>query len=78
MYDAINDGPSIFIAEEVNTVGLFYKHQSKIPPCICSEIMDKIQKKMDQLSKSLKDAMGKDIFLYKSQKDLLFLFQHFK
>ena len=62
----LTDGPSIFIAEEVNNIGLFYIQQSKIPPRIYSEIMDKIginndiQKKMDQLSKTLEDTMGKE------------------
>ena len=62
----LTDGPSIFIAEDVNKIGLFYIQQTKIPSRIYDEIMEKIginngiQKKMDQLIKTLDDTMGKE------------------
>ena len=62
----LTDGPSIFIAEDINKIGLFYIQQSKIPSCVYSEIMKKIginneiQKKMEQLIKTLDDSLGKE------------------
>jgi hypothetical protein len=62
----LTDGPTIFIAEDVEKVGKFYIQESKIPSEILDGILVKIernnliQKKMDVLMKSLDDTMGKE------------------
>jgi len=67
-YDAhtLTDGPTIFLAEDVDKIGKFYIQQSHIPEKIFQSIMDKIkenetiQKKMSVLEKSLEDSLGKE------------------
>ena len=60
----LTDGPTIFLAEDVEKIGKFYIQSSKIPPAVFERIMSKIdhnndiQKKMDQLQQQLEDKMG--------------------
>jgi len=62
----LTDGPTIFLAEDVDKIGKFYIQQSHIPEKIFQSIMDKIkenetiQKKMSVLEKSLEDSLGKE------------------
>jgi hypothetical protein len=62
----LTDGPTIFIVEDVVKIGNFYIQESKIPTKVFDNIMDKIhtnnlvQKKMDVLTKSYDDIMGKE------------------
>ena len=74
----LTDGPSIFIAEDVKKIGSFYIQHTKIPSCIYNEIMEKIginngiQKKMDQLMRTLDDTMGNEIDKEKKMKKEIF------
>jgi hypothetical protein len=60
----LTDGPTIFLAEDVEKIGKFCVQQSKIPDNIFSEIMQKIeenevvQKKMEKIEKELEDTMA--------------------
>jgi translation initiation factor 2 beta subunit (eIF-2beta)/eIF-5 len=60
----LTDGPTIFLAEDVEKIGKFYIQSSKIPPIVFERIMDKIeynneiQKKMEILQQNLEDKMG--------------------
>jgi hypothetical protein len=62
----LTDGPTIFIVEDVLKIGKFYIQQSKIPPGVFSDIMNKIeennilQKKIGILEKSIEDELGKE------------------
>ena len=60
----LTDGPTIFLAEDVEKIGKFYIQQSKIPSKVFDHIMEKIEKNNDvqqrievQL-KNLEDKMG--------------------
>jgi hypothetical protein len=63
----LTDGPTIYITEDVKKLSQFYIHQSKIPEKVLERLMEKIeannviQKKMDILSKSIDDSMGKEV-----------------
>jgi len=60
----LTDGPTIFLAEDVEKIGKFYIQSSKIPPAVFERIMNKIdhnnsvQKKMEQLQQQVEDKMG--------------------
>lgn len=60
----LTDGPTIFLTDDVSKIGKFYIQQTKIPPKLFDGIMEKIiqnnkiQKKIDILSKSLEDILG--------------------
>ena len=60
----LTDGPTIFLAEDVEKIGKFYIQSSKIPPVVFERIMSKIehnndvQKKMEQLQQQYEDKMG--------------------
>lgn len=60
----LTDGPTIFIAEDVDKIGKFYIQQSKIPENVYASIMEKIEKnnqiqrQVDILEKELADKMG--------------------
>ena len=60
----LTDGPTIFLAEDVDKIGKFYIQQSKIPEGVFLSIMEKIernnviQRKMDLLEKELTDKKG--------------------
>ena len=61
----LTDGPTIFLTDDVSKIGNFYIQQTKIPTRVFDGIMEKIiqnnqiQKKMDILSNSLDDILGK-------------------
>lgn len=60
----LTDGPTIFLAEDVDKIGKFYIQQSKIPEGVFQSIMEKIernsviQRKVDLLEKELADKKG--------------------
>ena len=60
----LTDGPTIFLAEDVEKIGKFYIQQSKIPPKVFEHIMEKIEKnnnvqqKIEVQLKNLEDKMG--------------------
>jgi len=60
----LTDGPTIFLAEDVEKIGKFYIQSSKIPATVFDRIMDKIehnnvvQKKMEIQQQTLEDKMG--------------------
>jgi len=62
----LTDGATIFFAEDVDKIGRFLIHQSKIPETVLSKIADKIasnqrsQTQIEVLSKSIDDKIGKD------------------
>ena len=62
----LTDGPTIYIAENVENIGLFYIQQTALPKFETDEIQRKInqnsvfQKRVDQLEKEIEDKKGKD------------------
>lgn len=60
----LTDGPTIFIAEDVEKIGKFYIQYSKIPPTVFDRMMQKIeknneiQKQLDLVQQKLEDKMG--------------------
>jgi len=62
----LTDGATIFFAEDVDKIGRFLIHQSKIPETVLSKIADKIvlnqrnQEQIEVLSKLIDDKIGKD------------------
>ena len=62
----LTDGATIFFAEDVDKIGRFLIHQSKIPETVLSKIADKIASnernlsQIEVLSKSIDDKVGKD------------------
>ena len=60
----LTDGPTIFLAEDIDKIGKFYIQQSKIPESVFQSIMDKIernsviQRRIDLLEKELADKKG--------------------
>ena len=62
----LTDGPTIFIAEDVDKIGKFCIQQSKIPAATFESLMskivsnEKIQSKMEVLMKALDDTLGTD------------------
>jgi len=62
----LTDGPTIYIAENVENIGLFYIKQTAIPKFETDEIMRKIgvnsalQKKIEALEHDIEDKKGKD------------------
>lgn len=77
----LTDGPTIFLTDDVSKIGKFYIQQTKIPSKLFDGIMEKItqnnkiQNRIDILSKSLEDTLGlskalnDDIIGKKPQKD---------
>jgi hypothetical protein len=63
----LTDGPAIYLAEDIQKMGAFFIHQTKIPDRVITSMLDKIernntcQKKLDILEKTLEDKMGKDM-----------------
>ena len=63
----LTDGPTIFLAEDVEKVGRFYVQQSQIPARIYQSVSEKIaqnstlQQKMDVLMKTLEDKAAGDL-----------------
>jgi hypothetical protein len=62
----LTDGPTIYLAEDVQKVGAFLIHQTKIPERVFASMLEKIernnhfQKKLDVMEKLLEDKLGKD------------------
>lgn len=64
----LTDGPTIFLAQDVEKIAKFYIHNSNIPMSVFKKIMEKIasnndiQKNMEKLMKMLEDKLndGKD------------------
>jgi hypothetical protein len=62
----LTDGPTIFLAEDVDKIGKFYIQQTKIPSRIFENILHKIdannqiQKRVDILTKTMEDRLGQD------------------
>jgi len=60
----LTDGPTIFLAEDVDKIGKFYIQQSKIPDNVFLAIMEKIernnvyQRRLDDLEKELEDKIA--------------------
>jgi len=63
----LTDGPTIFLAEDVNKIGKFYIQQTNIPARIFQGISDKIaqnsalQQKIDVLTKTLEDKASGEL-----------------
>ena len=63
----LTDGPTIYLAEDVQKVGAFLIHQTKIPERVFATMLEKIernnqyQKKLDAMEKLLEDKLGKDM-----------------
>ena len=63
----LTDGPTIFLAEDVNKIGKFYIQQTNIPAKIFQGISDKIaqnsalQQKIDALTKTLEDKASGEL-----------------
>uniref|UniRef100_A0A6C0HJ17 Uncharacterized protein n=1 Tax=viral metagenome TaxID=1070528 RepID=A0A6C0HJ17_9ZZZZ len=62
----LTDGPTIYLAEDIQKVGAFLIHQTKIPDRVLAGMLEKIernnhfQKKLDAMEKLLEDKLGKD------------------
>ena len=74
----LTDGATIFFAEDVEKIGRFMIHQSKIPEKILSNITEKIiknrknQEQIENLLKTIDDKIGKDCEkVRKMEKDIL-------
>jgi len=71
----LTDGPTIFLADDINKIGQFYIQIAKIPDHVLKEIMDKIhfnRSLMDQmkdLEKDLEDAVAAKNTSETSKKD---------
>lgn len=63
----LTDGPTIYLAEDVQKVGAFLIHQTKIPERVFASMLEKIernnqyQRKLDAMEKLLEDKLGKDM-----------------
>ena len=63
----LTDGPTIYLAEDIQKVGAFLIHQTKIPERIFTSMLEQIernnvyQKKLDTMEKLLEDKLGKDM-----------------
>lgn len=60
----LTDGPTIFLAQDVEKIARFYIHNSNIPNIVFKKIMEKItannevQKRMEKLSQIMEDKLG--------------------
>jgi hypothetical protein len=63
----LTDGPTIFLVEDVEKVGMFYIQQTKIPERVFQTISEKIEKnndiqrKIDELTRNLEDKAGNEL-----------------
>lgn len=63
----LTDGPTIYLAEDIQKVGAFLIHQTKIPDRVFANMLEKIernnqyQKKLDAMEKMLEDKLGNDM-----------------
>ena len=64
----LTDGPTIFLAENVEKLSKFYLQQSKIPPELLLQLELKLeknrqlQKKLDTSTRNLQDSLGNEIY----------------
>jgi len=62
----LTDGPTIYLAEDVDKIATFYIQQTKIPTTVSEDLMkrieenEKIQDRITILEKTLEDLLGKD------------------
>lgn len=62
----LTDGPTIYIAENVQKLCQFYVHQSKIPDTILQRLIEKVDannqiaKRIDALTRNVEDALGSE------------------
>jgi hypothetical protein len=69
----LTDGPTIFLAEDVDKIGKFYIQQSKIPEAVFGALMEKIernnviQRRIDVMEKELADKLGSSAATEKEQ-----------
>jgi len=62
----LTDGPTIYLAEDINKIARFYLQQSNIPEMLLMRISiaiennNKIAKQIDKLQKTIEDATSKD------------------
>jgi hypothetical protein len=62
----LTDGPTIYIAEDVQKLCQFYVHQSQIPDNVLKRLVDKVEannqiaKRIDALTKNIEDALGSE------------------
>lgn len=59
----LTDGPTIFLADDVNKIGAFYIQQTNIPPTVFSGILSKIMKNneiIEQIDKLESEIISKD------------------
>jgi len=62
----LTDGPTIYLAEDVDKIATFYIQQTKIPTAVSGDLMkriednEKIQDRITILEKTLEDLLGKD------------------
>lgn len=60
----LTDGPTLFLAEDVDKIGKFYIHQAQIPEQVLHGIMEKIernnqyQRRIEQVEKEMEDKRG--------------------
>lgn len=65
--DTLTDGVTLFFAEDVEKIGRFLIHQSKIPESVMSSITEKIRRnekageQIETLAKEIENKIGKDI-----------------
>jgi hypothetical protein len=63
----LTDGPTIYLAEDIQKMGAFFIHQTKMPERVYTTMMDRIekntvmQKRLDILEKTMEDKLGKDM-----------------
>ena len=63
----LTDGPTIYLAEDIQKIGQFCIQQTKIPQTVLTGLLEKIennnciQKRIDVLDKNLEDKLGKEI-----------------
>jgi hypothetical protein len=63
----LTDGPTIYIADDVEKIGKFCIQQAKIPDRVFQDIVDKIKendvilKKIQSIERSLEDSLGADL-----------------
>ena len=63
----LTDGPTIYLAENVQQIGLFYIQQTQIPTAELNELLRKIhnnnvlQRKMSSIDNEIEDKLGKEV-----------------
>jgi hypothetical protein len=63
----LTDGPTIYLAEDVDKIGTFYIQQSNLPKKVFDDIIEKIthnnavMKSVDKLESELEDVLGEEV-----------------